>query len=67
MIIGETAYQNVHGFTDAELQRMRDYLLGAVQAWCKAVSVQKCSEVLHKEILQSECYEDYGYPSYIFR
>lgn len=30
MIIGETAYKNVHGFTDAELQRMRDYLLGAV-------------------------------------
>ena len=26
MIIGETAYKNVHGFTDAELQRMRDYL-----------------------------------------
>ena len=21
----------------------------------------------HKEILQSECYEDYGYPSYIDR
>jgi hypothetical protein len=21
----------------------------------------------HKEILQSECYEDYGYPSYINR
>lgn len=35
MIIGETAYKNVHGFTDAELQRMRDYLLGAVQAWCR--------------------------------
>lgn len=35
MIIGETTYQNVHGFTDAELQRMRDYLLGAVQAWCR--------------------------------
>ena len=24
-------------------------------------------EVGHKEILQSECYEDYGYPSYIVR
>lgn len=35
MIIGESTYQNVHGFSEAELQRMRDYLLGAVQAWCR--------------------------------
>ena len=35
MIIGDSSYMNVHGFTDRELQRMRDYLLGAVQAWCK--------------------------------
>lgn len=35
MIVGESTCQNVYGFTEAELQRMRDYLLGAVQAWCR--------------------------------
>lgn len=33
MIIGDTNYMKVHGFTERELQRMRDYLLGAVQVW----------------------------------
>ena len=33
MVIGDTYYMNVHGFTARELQRMRDYLLGAVQSW----------------------------------
>lgn len=35
MIIEETTYMNIHGFEENELQRMRDYLLGAVQAWCR--------------------------------
>lgn len=35
MIEGENTYRNVHGFTECELQRMRDYLLGAVHAWCR--------------------------------
>lgn len=35
MVIGDTYYMNVHGFTERELQRMRDYLLGAVQSWCR--------------------------------
>ena len=35
MIIGEETYMHVHGFIEREIQRMRDYLLGAVQAWCR--------------------------------
>lgn len=35
MIIGDTTYRNVNGFDEIELQRMRDYLLGAVQVWCR--------------------------------
>lgn len=35
MIIGDTYYINVHGFTEQELQRIMDYLLGAVQVWCR--------------------------------
>ncbi len=35
MIIGEDTYMHVHGFDDREIQRMRDYLLGAVQVWCR--------------------------------
>ena len=35
MIVGELSYKKVHGFSDGELQRMRDYLLGSVQAWCR--------------------------------
>lgn len=35
MIIGESSYKKVRGFSDEALQRMRDYLLGAVQAWCR--------------------------------
>ena len=35
MIDGNTLYRNVYGFEQFELQRMRDYLLGAVQAWCR--------------------------------
>lgn len=35
MIIDDNTYMNVHGFEEVELQRMRDYLLGAVQVWCR--------------------------------
>lgn len=35
MIVEDSSYKNVRGFTEEELQRMRDYLLGAVQAWCR--------------------------------
>ena len=35
MIDGNTLYRNVYGFDQIELQRMSDYLLGAVQAWCR--------------------------------
>lgn len=35
MIIDDNTYMNVHGFEEDELQRMRDYLLGAVQVWCR--------------------------------
>ncbi len=26
---------NVYGFNEFEIQRMRDYLFGAVQVWCR--------------------------------
>lgn len=29
MIIEDNTYMNIHGFEEADLQRMRDYLLGA--------------------------------------
>lgn len=35
MIVDETTSKNVHGIDERELQRMRDYLLGAVQVWCR--------------------------------
>ena len=35
MVIGHTSYRNVHGFTPREIERMLDYLLGAVQVWCR--------------------------------
>lgn len=35
MIKGDNTYRNVHGFREKELRRMRDYLLGAVQVWCR--------------------------------
>lgn len=35
MIRGINTYTNVRGFSERELQRMRDYLLGAVQVWCR--------------------------------
>ena len=35
MIIGEDSYRNVHGLLDSEIQRMLDYLQGAVQVWCR--------------------------------
>ena len=35
MIIGDNTFVNVHGFTDVEIRRMRDFLLGAVQVWCR--------------------------------
>lgn len=34
MVIEDSSYRNVHGFTDREIQRMLDYLQGAVQVWC---------------------------------
>ena len=30
MIIGDTSYRNVHGFSPREIERMLDYLQGAV-------------------------------------
>lgn len=35
MIVGEDTYRNVHGFSEVEIQRMLDYLQGAVQVWCR--------------------------------
>lgn len=35
LIDSEETYSDVHGFTESELQRMRDYLLGAVHVWCR--------------------------------
>ena len=35
LIDSEETYSEVHGFTEHELQRMRDYLLGAVHVWCR--------------------------------
>lgn len=35
MIIGNPSLKNVHGFTNEEILRMCDYLLGAVQSWCR--------------------------------
>lgn len=35
MIVGDNTYRNVWGIDEPELQRMRDYLLGAVQVWCR--------------------------------
>lgn len=35
MVIGHTSYRNVHGFSPREIERMLDYLLGAVQVWCR--------------------------------
>lgn len=35
MIIGNPSYMKVHGFTDREIQRMLDYLQGAVHVWCR--------------------------------
>ena len=35
MINGDTTFRNVNGFSEDELQRMCDYLLGAVQSWCR--------------------------------
>lgn len=35
MIRGANTYRNVRGFNDDELQRMRDFLLGAVWVWCR--------------------------------
>ena len=29
------SYKNVHGLAEQELQRMRDYLQGAVHIWCR--------------------------------
>ena len=35
MIIGDNNYREVWCAEEPEKQRMRDYLLGAVQAWCR--------------------------------
>lgn len=35
MLIGDKNYRETWGFEEPEKQRMRDYLLGAVQAWCR--------------------------------
>ena len=35
MLIGDSTYRNVLILNESELKPMRDYLLGAVQAWCK--------------------------------
>lgn len=35
MIIDDNYYKNVLGLDESVLQRMRDYLLGAVQVWCR--------------------------------
>lgn len=35
MILGDNYYKNVLGIDGPILQRMRDYLLGAVQVWCR--------------------------------
>jgi len=35
MIVDDNYYKNVLGIDEPLQQRMRDYLLGAVQAWCR--------------------------------
>ena len=35
MILGDSSYRNIHGFTPNEIRRMLDYLQGAVQVWCR--------------------------------
>lgn len=35
MITTDPTYKNVHGFTEREIERMLDYLQGAVQVWCR--------------------------------
>lgn len=35
MLIGDSEYRKVWGFEEPELQRMRDYMLGSVQSWCR--------------------------------
>jgi hypothetical protein len=34
MLIGDSFYRDVHGFSSIEIGRMLDYLLGAVHVWC---------------------------------
>lgn len=35
MLIGDSNFKEVWGFEESQKQRMRDYLLGAVQVWCR--------------------------------
>lgn len=35
MLIDDFTYRYVHGFSEREIQRMLDYLQGAVQVWCR--------------------------------
>lgn len=35
MIINDSSYKNVGGFTDDDTREMRAFLLGAVHVWCR--------------------------------
>lgn len=35
MLIGDSSYRSVHGFSPIEIRRMLDFLQGAVQVWCR--------------------------------